>query len=159
MDKGIVLKGILKGGLHEEKSPTLSSNSWQENNKVAQRPASIVGRRLNEDRVRDDYNKEIPVTQCLQVKHSSDKTGCLTTVAKDNVITEMPPGRYEDVYNTPGFTYRELTVTECMRLQTVNDDYKMPVSNTQAYKMLGNGWTTDVIVHLLLPLGDYRFLY
>jgi DNA-cytosine methyltransferase len=45
--------------------------------------------------------------------------------------------------------WRKLTVLECKRLQTVPDDYKMNVSNTQAYKMLGNGWTVDVIVHIL----------
>jgi len=44
---------------------------------------------------------------------------------------------------------RKLTVLECKRLQTVPDDYLMNVSNTQAYKMLGNGWTVDVITHIL----------
>ena len=36
-----------------------------------------------------------------------------------------------------------------MRLQTVPEDYIFPVSDTQAYKMLGNGWTVDVIAHIL----------
>ena len=45
--------------------------------------------------------------------------------------------------------YRKLLPIECMRLQTVPDDYKMPVSNTQKYKMLGNGWTVAVIAHIL----------
>ena len=45
--------------------------------------------------------------------------------------------------------YRKLTPTECERLQTVPDGYTEGVSNTQRYKMLGNGWTVDVIVHLL----------
>lgn len=40
-------------------------------------------------------------------------------------------------------------MTECKRLQTVPDDYVFPVSDTQAYKMLGNGWTVDVIAHIL----------
>lgn len=47
------------------------------------------------------------------------------------------------------YIIRKLTVTECKRLQTVPDTYAFPVSDTQAYKMLGNGWTVDVIVHLL----------
>lgn len=47
------------------------------------------------------------------------------------------------------YIIRKLTVTECKRLQTVPDGYDFPVSNTQAYKMLGNGWTVDVIVHIL----------
>ena len=47
------------------------------------------------------------------------------------------------------YIIRKLTVTECKRLQTVPDAYTFPVSDTQAYKMLGNGWTVDVIAHLL----------
>lgn len=51
---------------------------------------------------------------------------------------------------TDGFyIIRKLTVTECKRLQTVPESYVFPVSNTQAYKMLGNGWTVDVIAHIL----------
>lgn len=47
------------------------------------------------------------------------------------------------------YIIRKLTVKECMRLQTVPEWYTFPVSNTQAYKMLGNGWTVDVIAHIL----------
>lgn len=47
------------------------------------------------------------------------------------------------------YIIRKLTVAECKRLQTVPEDYIFPVSDTQAYKMLGNGWTVDVIVHIL----------
>lgn len=45
-------------------------------------------------------------------------------------------------------TYRKLTPKECERLQTVKDDWTSIVSNTQRYKMLGNGWTIDTIVHI-----------
>ena len=47
------------------------------------------------------------------------------------------------------YIIRKLTVTECKRLQTVPEEYIFPVSDTQAYKMLGNGWTVDVIAHIL----------
>ena len=47
------------------------------------------------------------------------------------------------------YIIRKLTVTECKRLQTVPDTYVFPVSPTQAYKMLGNGWTVDVIAHIM----------
>ena len=43
---------------------------------------------------------------------------------------------------------RKLTPTECERLQTVKDGYTEGVSDTQRYKMLGNGWTVDVIAHI-----------
>lgn len=47
------------------------------------------------------------------------------------------------------YIIRKLTVTECKRLQTVPDRYIFPVSDTQAYKMLGNGWTVEVIVYIM----------
>jgi site-specific DNA-cytosine methylase len=50
--------------------------------------------------------------------------------------------------------YRKLTPIECERLQTVPDNYTDCVSNSQRYKMLGNGWTVDVIAHIFknIPL-------
>jgi len=59
--------------------------------------------------------------------------------------TEIEDGDYMR-YEHP--TYRKLTPLECERLQTVPDDYTEGVSNTQRYKMLGNGWTVDVIAHI-----------
>ena len=47
------------------------------------------------------------------------------------------------------YIIRKLTVLECKRLQTVPDSYIFPVSDTQAYRQLGNGWTVDVIAHIL----------
>ena len=52
----------------------------------------------------------------------------------------------EDVEN---LHWRKLTPLECERLQTVPDNYTNHVSNTQRYKMLGNGWTIEVIAHIL----------
>jgi len=59
------------------------------------------------------------------------------TAGNGNMLIEQPP------------TYRKLTPMECERLQTVPDNYTEGVSNTQRYKMLGNGWTVDVIAHIL----------
>lgn len=67
---------------------------------------------------------------------------------KDGLITiknKQYPIKLEDGY----YIIRKLTVRECMRLQTVPEWYEFPVSNSQAYKMLGNGWTVDVIAHIL----------
>ena len=51
--------------------------------------------------------------------------------------------------------WRKLTPIECERLQTVPDNYTEGVSNAQRYKMLGNGWTVDVIAYIftLVPNG------
>ncbi len=129
-----------------EKTNTLTT--VQKDNVVVIRPASIVGRRLNERGVRDDYNKDVAITQCLQVKHKNEKTGCLTTVDKDNVLSTEPPGRYPDIYNRGDISYRKLTPIECERLQTFPDNWTDCASNTQRYKALGNAWTVDVIAHI-----------
>lgn len=47
------------------------------------------------------------------------------------------------------YIIRKLTVKECARLQTMPDDYCKAVSDSQAYKALGNGWTAEVIIHIL----------
>ena len=52
------------------------------------------------------------------------------------------------------YIIRKLTVRECMRLQTVPEWYEFPVSDSQAYKMLGNGWTCEVIAHLIRSAID-----
>lgn len=124
--------------------------------------ATIVGRRLNDNGHREDYNKDVKTTQCLEVrKTNTDKSNCLTTVEKDNVLSSLPAGRYPDVYNklTENLHYRKLTPLECERLQTLPDSYtlvmendKQKVSNSQRYKSIGNGWTVDVISHIFKNL-------
>ena len=49
---------------------------------------------------------------------------------------------------------RRFTPTECARLQTIPDWYKWECSDTQQYRMLGNGWTVDVIAHILSFIKD-----
>jgi DNA (cytosine-5)-methyltransferase 3A len=74
-----------------------------------------------------------------RVFHIDGKSHALTRefASRTNV------GDEQEVY------WRKLTPIECERLQTVPDDYTNHVSNTQRYKMLGNGWTVDVIAHIL----------
>lgn len=65
----------------------------------------------------------------------------LITIKDKQYPIKLPNGYY---------IIRKLTVRECMRLQTVPEWYEFPVSDTQAYKMLGNGWTCDVITYLII---------
>ena len=98
----------------------------------------IVNRRLDENGVRKDNQLELPLSTQLEIS-DSDKSNCLTTVNKDNVVVE-------------GMQWRKLTPLECERLQTVPDNYTNHVSNSQRYKMLGNGWTVDVVAHIMKGL-------
>lgn len=113
------------------------------------------------------------IEQQLEVRKDG-KTNCLTSVQKDNLIRQLNPSiesggkqpyqqnRVYDVngispaLNTDGRSHavditsriRRLTPIECERLQTVADNYTAHVSDSQRYKMLGNGWTIDVIAHI-----------
>ena len=90
---------------------------------------------------RGRYNEEGKTEQQLEIR-KDEKTNSITTVQKDNVLTK------DKMY------YRKLTPIECERLQTVPDNYTQGVSNTQRYKMLGNGWTVDVIAHILKNINE-----
>mgnify|MGYP001042548359 CR=1 FL=1 len=68
--------------------------------------------------------------------------------------TTMGGGHREPKVIVDELTWRKLTVKECERLQTVPDGYTEGVSNTQRYKMLGNGWTVDVIAHILKGIKE-----
>jgi len=80
--------------------------------------------------------KETKPKQMLELR-KDDKSNAISSVTKDSVVVE------KEVY------WRKLTPVECERLQTVPDNYTNHVSNTQRYKMLGNGWTIEVIAHIL----------
>jgi len=142
----------------EGKSPTLNSmNGGNRQPKVA--CGAFRGR----------YEEDGSTKRQLGVR-KDDKTNTLTSVQKDNVvILQKPRGNNKGGYRavdgkTPTLTscsweqnnfvtdkmyYRKLTPLECERLQTVPDGYTEGVSNTQRYKMLGNGWTVEVIKHVL----------
>ena len=67
---------------------------------------------------------------------------------KDGLITIK--GKQYPIKLADGFyIIRKLTPVECERLQTMPDGYTRAVSNTQRYKGLGNGWTAEVIIHIL----------
>ena len=95
----------------------------------------VVNRRLDEHGVRKDGQLDLPFTKQLEVSDTG-KSNCLTTFTKDNVLVN-------------GMQWRKLTPLECERLQTVPDNYTNHVSNSQRYKMIGNGWTVDVISHIM----------
>lgn len=62
-------------------------------------------------------------------------------------------GKYYPISLPDGYwIIRKLTVAECCRLQTLPDDYCRAVSDSQAYKGIGNGWTVEVIAHIFTYL-------
>ena len=87
------------------------------------------------------------------IERVSDKKQYPVYEVRNGLITikgKQCPIKLRDGY----YIIRKLTVRECMRLQTVPEWYEFPVSDSQAYKMLGNGWTVDVIAHIFKGLKE-----
>ena len=123
----------MQGGNREPKVATYSTKGGR-----------IVNRRLDENGTRKDNQLDLPFTTQIEVRQD-DKTNCLTTVQKDNVLVK-------------GMTWRKLTPLECERLQGLPDNYTNHVSKTQRYKMLGNGFNIPTIRHIIkdLPLHEFE---
>lgn len=147
-DKNITLEDILE----DIEFPNPAAIRGRRLNK-----ATIVGRRLDKNGHRKDTDKTIPITQCLEVRATNtDKSNCLTTVDKDNVLTPLPIGRHPDAFKD-NLPFRYYTTKEMCRLQTVPDDFLNMIPDSAARKALGNGWTVDVIAHIFsfLP-NEYK---
>lgn len=101
--------------------------------------AAFRGRAYDKDGKRMDKDGISVANQTKQMLElrKDDKSNAITTVFKDSVVVDEQ------------LTWRKLTPLECERLQTVPDNYTAGVSNTQRYKMLGNGFTVNVIAHIL----------
>lgn len=106
----------------------------------------------------------MPKSKTRRGRAMRNKANCLTTSCDfyeycgtlDMPIYQVRDGRitikgetYPIKLRDGCYIIRKLTVRECMRFQTVPETYEFPVSNSQAYKMLGNGWTCEVIAHLI----------
>jgi DNA (cytosine-5)-methyltransferase 3A len=139
-----------------DKSYALTSSSYY---KCGENPCSGFGEEKRRPRVAEKVGYAIPVEwndKGVPAKAVSCADGKTYTVyeVKDGQITikgKQYPIKLSDGY----YIIRKLTVRECARLQTMPDDYCKAVSDSQAYKALGNGWTAEVIIHLLnLALKD-----
>jgi len=130
-----------------------------------------------------DRTPGAPTEQRLEINETG-KSNALTSVSKDSLCIEVGQadisgnesnkrvysiegksscmntcggGNREPKISIDHVSWRKLTPIECERLQTVPDNYTNHVSNSQRYKMLGNGWTIDVISHIFsfIPeIGD-----
>ena len=177
-DRGILLRDVLDSGFDltsNEKAYCLTKSynpcAWNtiersQRNMVAE-PVCVTQR--------GRYAESGKIIQHYEPREDG-KTNAITTVQKDNAITEparigcypSPDGKTYPVYEVRNglitikdkqypikladgfYIIRKLTVSECMRLQTVPEWYDFSIiSNSQAYKCLGNGWTVDVITHII----------
>ena len=142
-DKGILLKDIIEDGFNDrDKSQTILATIYKENAKsmVKRNKMGLVVQ--NESATKENKAYSLTASYGGAVAWNSCQKKQRTMVPVCESDQEHP-----NVYN--GILYRKLTPLECERLQTVPDNWTECLSNTQRYKSLGNGWTIDVIVHIL----------
>lgn len=123
-------RGNSKGGVFTDKSPTLSSNAWEQNNLVVKREVKQMNPSTESGQKQPYQQNRIYDADGIMPSLCSAHAGRAPLVACDEIV-------------------RRLTPTECARLQTIPEWYKWECSATQQYAMLGNGWTVEVIKHIL----------
>lgn len=121
---------------YTNKAPTLTANAWEQNNLLCRRTI----KQLN-------LSTESNGRQPFQQNRVYDPNGispalCSSRRGQSPLIITL-----DDIL-------RRLTPTECARLQTIPEWYKWECSETQQYRMLGNGWTVEVIKHILSFLNN-----
>lgn len=157
-------RGYNNGGGHADKVPTLSACGWERNNLLCvsfnQAHATVsVGKSTPIVSAAGMGSGHVPMVVQLnpsrefgaqprqqnRIYSSAGKSPTLNTGTGGNLVAKIP---------TDDFCIRRLTPTECARLQTIPDWYEWVVSDTQIYKMLGNGWTVEVTKWILEHWDD-----
>lgn len=174
-DRGILLKDVLESKIDFplcEKSNAIIAGHAADEKVFQPLPACLRYERTQEaKRLRKAYERH-------EIRHgyhefhelhprADGKSNTLTTVQKDNRIIELAAPSNDAIYEVKNsmitikdktypiklqdgyYIIRKLTPIECERLRTMPDNYTVAVSNTQRYKCLGNGWTAEVIIHIL----------
>lgn len=141
VDKGLLVQDILEGGLSwQDKSycmkacyhPTFSDTLEKHRNTMVAEPIRI-----------GEYGKGGQGQRIYSVKGKS------VTLSANGGGGGAKTGLYKIDLPDGDYIIRKLTPIEAERLQTLPDNYTEGISNTQRYKCIGNGWTVDVIAHLL----------
>lgn len=149
-DKKIYLSKVLEKNVTQEKYLIKEESAIKQNiikyrdERIAKQAVFTERRTEEAKRIRKEYRAKYgrdfsPRRAKEMVPRTDDKCNCLTTsLTKEHVLIDE------------NYKFRKLTPKECERLQTVPDDYTkhISISDTQRYKMLGNGWTISVIAHI-----------
>lgn len=167
-------RGNNKGGIKYGKAPTVTANgSYQQNNLVVENvgECATVQKAIPEivDKVgyvpemfnaynRQEITDKAPTLSTGSMVTSScavtrfeqvEKTRSGTVYEVKDGWIEIKGNKYPIKLPDGFYILRKMTPIECERLQTLPDNYTAAVSNAQRYKGLGNGWTAEIIIHIL----------
>lgn len=131
-DKGLLLADVIEdGGVDRDKAHCIDANYYK-------------GRNL----------KSYFTKSRRKLVFTEKSLALLSTMHKENAKSMIKRNKKGWlVLDEDLITYRKLTPIECERLQTVPEHFTAHVSNTQRYRILGNGWTVDVIAHIFKVAG------
>ena len=146
-DKNIKLKDIIEHGIVDrDKSHCLDANYWKGGNLTSYFEKSRRQLVFSEDGLCHVGLADVNGYDLMKrVYHIEGKAPTLNACTGGNREPKIAVGET---------LWRKLTPLECERLQTVPEGYTEGVSNTQRYKMLGNGWTVDVVAHIFKGLCE-----
>lgn len=148
-DKGIHLKDIIERGVVDrDKSFCIDANYWKGGDlkqyfEKHRRQLVFTKNYVQYDQTGKGYKSQDQMAFYLEGKHG--------TVPSNNAQSKCKV-LLDKQHETDKFLIRKLTPVECERLQTLPDNFTEGVSSTQRYKMLGNGWTVDVLAHIFKGL-------
>jgi len=166
-DRGILLADIIENGdvglikdrgelkIRNEKSMCIDANYYKGVDNHGQR--TIIGRQYPRGK-NAGFEKEISKSPTMSANSWQQNFNIREKSKTIRVGGRSSPPDAKQNWDASfdGKDWRKLTPIECERLQTLPDNYTGGVSDTQRYKMLGNGWTKDVIAHIFshIPLNE-----
>jgi len=157
-DKGILIKDILESDVNEkyflsEKRINTSRKSKravpfinEETKKFNCLLASYAKNPTDAQYIIHNLQKRSPDRPSLKNNPNAGGSGHLSREDGKTYCLDTACGQAVEYKSN----IRRLTPIECERLQTMKDNYTNHVSDTQRYKMIGNGWTVEVIKHIFL---------
>ena len=171
-DRGILLKDILEDNVDEKYYLSDKMLGWLDKHankrgvdvKILdgeQKTACLTTSALVKQNLSTDYvcisstqknatvttNKSSPMTAAMGMGGGHVPMIAINSASKAPTVPTMQGGN-QHPKTVSHARIRRLTPVECERLQTVKDNFTASVSDTQRYKMLGNGWTIDVIAYI-----------
>lgn len=179
-DKGILLKDIIENEVSfSDKSQTIPATIYKENEKSMLKRkkygllTGVIKNRgkyelrnkkamcidANYHKGADNHGQRTLITNCIEVGKANIKgfdsiKRVYSVDGKSISLQTSSGGNREPKIAIDQIHWRKLTPIECERLQTVPDQFTEGVSNTQRYKMLGNGFTVDVMAHILRGINE-----
>ena len=146
-DKGILLKYVLQDNVDDCYFYSEKAISYLDRNKINKRFSMFCD---NEKSVciTANFHKSLP----YNVYVDREKSNCILANYANMACVNYNKSPGQIVFHNDSI--RKLTPVECERLQTLPDNWTDCVSNTQRYKMIGNGWTIDVIAHILKHISN-----